>query len=390
MRRSGTAVLLVLAVVVAGCGAGTVDPDSPNGAAPTDASPTPDGPLTPPPGELAPGLTADGVENASALVAAHTTALYERGFELGIDRRTTDANGPSEITYRTTATPGFERFHRNATGLDRDARTVHRSWLDASMDRMLVRVDEGNETTYRIPPVGPIGNREARKYLLDRRVDRHWLVELLRAGDFEVSAVREDGEVHRYRLVDDDGASAEAFDLEEVHVTVDPDGVVHTLKAAGENRDGDAFSYGYRVVRLGVDDLDRPGWVATAPEIVDARPTVGFRDCTRPYLEVENPGPDAIPSGSRLEVEFDSSTYSVTLREPIRPGEARALYLSASGSPEVADPDAVPSNRSAMPNEAEFTVATAEGMVLSSGGMGFGCERASEGAERGGSATADG
>lgn len=388
MVRDGPTVLLVLAVVLAGCGASPVGTADPGAGAPGEPTAGATPPL--PGGELAPGLTADGVENATALVEAHTAALSERGFELDVERRRVDANGTSGATYRSTATPGFERFHQTATGLDPGSRAIHRSWLDASMDRMLVRVDEDNETSYRIPPVGPVGDDAARKYLLDRHVHRGWLVDLLRAGDFAVSAVRENGEVRRYRLVDADGATAEAVEFEEIHLTVDPDGVVLTLKATGEFRDGDSFTYGYRLVRLGVAELDPPEWVADAPEIVDARPTVGFENCTRPYLEVENPGPDAIPSGSTVTVGFDTATYTADLGSPLRPGEARAISLTAAGSLAVTGPEAVPSNRSAMPNEAEFTVTTAEGMVLSRGGMGFGCERSSEGSARGGSATAGG
>lgn len=391
MLRFEIPILIVLVIVIAGC-AGlsgpTGRPTSPGAGDNTTTSPITNPTPTLPSGDLAPGLTSKGVENASKLVEAHTATLSERGFELDIQRRRVNENGSSEVTYRMTTTPGLERFRQNATGVEPDSLTVRRSWLNASIKRMLVRIDADGETSYRIPPVGPVGNQQARKYLLDRQVHSGWLVEILRAGDFEVSADRENGEVGRYRLVDSDGAMVDAFDFEEIHATVDANGVVHSLKATGQFRNGDSFTFGYHLVRLGVASLDRPAWVDAAPDIVDTRPTVGFQNCTTAYLEVKNPGPDAIPSGSTVTVEFDSATYTADLENMLHPGEARAIYLTDTGSLEVTDLDDVPSNRSAMPNEAEITITTDEGMVLSRGGIGFGCERASEGSETGESASA--
>ncbi|MFB6353765.1 MAG: hypothetical protein ABEJ92_06730 [Halobacteriales archaeon] len=385
--------LAVLLVVLAGCiGApsppGTVDgtptgTDAPSATAPRAASPTV------PNGTLAPGVTDEGLRNASRLLDAHARALRERGYELAIERRFRSDDRERTVAYRLAATPGLGRFRQRARSTVGGNETVHRFWLNATMERMLVRVGSDSGPQYRIPPVGPAGSA-ARAHWQRRLVQTRQLAELLRGGEFAVTGVNETATGRRYTLVGHDFATDGYYGEREVHLTVDGDGVVHVLKAAGDLAGGGSFSVGYRVLRLGVETVDRPDWVAAAPAPIDARPTLGFENCTTPYLAIQNPGPDTIPAGTVIDVKFDGTEHRVSLDAPLSAGGQRALYLTASGSLRVAAVDAVPPSRAGMPNEVEFTVTTGDGMLLSAGGIGFGCETAGEGGGEGSSASGSG
>lgn len=385
--------LAVLLVVVAGCvGApsspGTVDgtptgTDVPSATAPRTTSPSV------PNGTLAPGVTGDGLRNASRLLDAHARALRERGFELAIERRFATDDRERTVAYRLAGTPALDRFRQRARSTVAGNETVHRYWLNATMERMLVRVDSGSAERYRIPPVGPAGS-EARAYRQRRLVQTRQLEELLRGGDFAVTGVNETATGRRYTLVGHNFSTDGYYGEREVHLTVDGDGVVHVLKAAGDLAGGGSFSFGYRVIRIGVETVDRPDWVGAAPAPIDARPTVGFENCTKPYLTIQNPGPDAIPAGTVIDIQFDGTGYRTSLDSSLSPGGQQALYLTASGTLRVAAVDAVPASRAEMPNEAEFTVTTGDDMLLSAGGIGFGCEAAGEGGGEGSSASGSG
>lgn len=95
MRREFCCVLLVVAIVSAGCSGFATDGGSGEGK---DGDPTVS--VTPAPvpsveadGRLAPGLTAAGVENPSALAVAHNAVLRNRSFTMRTNRTTTYANG---------------------------------------------------------------------------------------------------------------------------------------------------------------------------------------------------------------------------------------------------------------------------------------------------------
>lgn len=338
-----------------------------------------------PNGTLAPGVTNQGIQNRSKLLDAHTHALRERGFELVIERRFSGDSEVRDATYHLTATSDLRRFSQNAPSTVAGNQTTHQSWLNATMERMLVQTSSAGETQYRIPPVGPAGS-EARTMQLQRSIQTNQLAELLRGGEFTVTGVNETEETRRYTIVGTNFSTEGYYGEREVRSTVDEDGVIHTLNAAGQSRGG-SFNFSYHVTRLSVDSVERPEWVKSAPAPIDTRPTVGFQNCTTPYLTIDNPGPDAIPAGTVVTVQLDGTDYHASLDSPLAPGEQKALYLTPSGTLQVAEIDAVPEDRAGMPNEAEFSVTTQEGMLLSAGGIGFDCETASEGTGSSGSSS---
>jgi hypothetical protein len=95
MRREFCCVLLVVAIVSAGCSGFATDGGSGEGK---DGDPTVSVTPAPVPSvetreRLAPGLSDDGIENASALAAAHDFELRNRSFTLRMNQTVEYANG---------------------------------------------------------------------------------------------------------------------------------------------------------------------------------------------------------------------------------------------------------------------------------------------------------
>lgn len=390
-------IAVLLVVLAAGCLGTTGPPESASTTTPTDATTgtttdaaTTTAPTTDPTGQVAPGVTGEGVENATALLAAHATILRERGFEVAYEWRSETAGESRVLDRRLVATPGLRRFRSEATVTIAGEESVQRSWLDESTTRMLNRIETGDGTEYRTPPVGPVGSEQRASYV-SWAAEAHRLADLLQNAEFTVARTNESGD-RRYVLVADDLPPTDSFGEREVELVVDAGGVVRRLEASGSLPDGGSFSYTYRVVRLGVETVERPAWVANAPEPVDARPTAGFENCTNPYVVLENRGPDALPAGTVATLTLDGTEHRATLDAGLAAGERRAIYLDSSGRIRVAALDAVPVSRTAMPNEAEMTVVTGDGLVLSNSGFGFGCATASEGSggSEGGSGSSSG
>jgi hypothetical protein len=252
------------------------------------------------------------------------------------------------------------------------------------MERMLTRVDSGGETGYRIPPIGAAGERSRERYAT-HLVQTSRIEQLLRGGEFEITDVTERNDTRLYALVATNFSTSEYYDDREVHLYVSSEGAIHVLKATGETAGEDRFAYGYNVRRLGVETVERPDWVATAPTPIDTRPTLSFEDCTKPYLVLENSGPDELPANSSVSVTLNGTEYRMTLDTGLSADERRALYLAPSGELRTAAPENVPADRQPLPTEAQFTISTGEGMLLTNGGMGFGCESAGAGGSSSGS-----
>jgi hypothetical protein len=368
--------LLVALVLLAGC---TAAPGAQTTSEPTTASPSPGASTTPsvPNGTVAPGVTNDGVENASALLEAHESALRERGFELAVERTMGAGNQTVEIRQRHRVAPNVRQVRTNATSRIAGDRTSYRSWINETMTRMITQTVAGDETRYRVPPVGPAGEtgRERRHR---RIVETDQTEELLRGGEFEVTGVTTDGP-RLYTLVGAEFPTTERYGERDVRLSVSTDGVIYRLTADGETADGSGYAFNYTLSTLGVDSVERPDWVADAPAVVETRPTLGFENCTTPYLVVENPGPDTLPAGSVVSVTLNDTEHRATLAAALPAGERHALYLDAAGDIRTAAPDDVPADRTPMPKEAQYTVVTGGGMVLASGAGGFSCATESAG-----------
>lgn len=387
---------MVLLVLTAGCietsnapdAAGTTETTESLTTTETTRATTATGPTPAPNGTLAPGVTGDGIENVSALLGAHAAALRERGFELAVDRRLSADGETRDVDRRTVAAAHLRRVRSRTTSTLAGNRTVRRAWFNETMERMLVRVDARGEVRYHLPTVGSAGS-EGRARYVRRFVETRQVADLLRGGEFNVTAVNGSGGDARYTLVGTNFSTDGYYGEREVHVTVSADGVVRVLKATGDTSDGGSFAFGYRVERLGVESVERPDWVAAAPAPIDARPTAGFRNCTSPYLTLHNEGPDTVPAGAVVAVRLNGTEHRATVDSALAPDDRVALYLDADGGLRVADAGDAPADRTPMPKEAEVEVRS-DGMILSDGAIGFGCATESEGESESGAAGTSG
>ena len=114
MRR-GTALVLVAAVTLAGCGA--VDTGGPPGGETPTLTPAPVPEATGPDGgrPLGPGLSTRGVFDPAALAESHRTSLTERGFVLTRNRTVFRPNGSggrtlNSVEIRAVVEPGAEAY----------------------------------------------------------------------------------------------------------------------------------------------------------------------------------------------------------------------------------------------------------------------------------------
>lgn len=160
MQRTLGAVLLAVLVVLAGCsgvfgGSGEPTETVTPAPVPTD-EPTP----TPVP-RLAPGLTGQGIENASALVAAHASFLRNQSFTRQSNSTGVTSNG--SVLVRTTSMlragpPGeglYSVIERNGSYLFEGRATlpVHsEAWWEGQR-YVVKRTFQNGTTTYRQPPV---------------------------------------------------------------------------------------------------------------------------------------------------------------------------------------------------------------------------------------------
>lgn len=277
MQRAALPVLLALLLVLAGC-SGTQAP----GTATTEhgttertttaagTSTTTDASTTTTTAErLALGVTRSGVVNASRLVDAHVAALDASGYEhrvrLAMATRMSKTNETftSNLTRRVRATPGRDAYRLRSVRVegDDDARreTVRAEWSNGTV--RLLRVESGNRTVYeRLDPVGPGGAFEREVRLTGRLLLRN----ALRRGGYRVESVADRNGSTRVTLVADSAPNATAF---SATVVVDGDGLVRRLNATMTMRTADSRqtrTLRYRLVRLGVERVERPAWADEA------------------------------------------------------------------------------------------------------------------------------
>jgi hypothetical protein len=137
LPRALLACALAACVILAGCGSVTGGPSTAAPAAdrpPSAASASPSAPGTPPP-----GVSASGLENASALAAAHRRAAAAEGVVL-VARTTVRRHGPPVLdgpenrtrTRRAVAAPGLERYRERRRTVDADGCLAVDRWANGS------------------------------------------------------------------------------------------------------------------------------------------------------------------------------------------------------------------------------------------------------------------
>ena len=261
-------VLLVVAVVLAGCGG--VFGDGEETATLTPAAVPTDEPTPTPVPRLAPGLTRDGVADAGALAAAHAAALDGRSFTV---RRT--------MTYRT----GTGMPVRELTSVARVARDgrflVQRRWTGETTlrcetayfdgERLLVATtDAENDTEYHEAP--PSSARVATE-AGGERIER-----VFTAAETRVVARSDRGETTVYRLAPVERTRSNASGPGQsvrVRARITARGFVrsYTLdQGLSERQPGDPSSIvvSTRYTDVGSTTVERPAWYRTAMAAANA------------------------------------------------------------------------------------------------------------------------
>lgn len=252
MRRVAPA-LLALLLVLSGCSF-LGGPRSP--------SPTP----TPSPAAEVPGVSDGRLENASALLAAHRTALVESGFETAFQVNATIERSGSLVDLirrqQTVAEPELAEYQyrlttRGGAGIRVDA------WGNRSVE--VLRAQTSGGTRYQVSE--PAGAAE----LTGSEV----LSTYLSASNFTVERVVDDGErtlvVLTARGTANPGAVApeNATDVRDyqARLVVDTRGRIHRLDVTADYTiDGQdaSLSVGFRLVRTDSPSLSQPEWAREA------------------------------------------------------------------------------------------------------------------------------
>lgn len=247
-----------------------------------------------------PGLSPDGVENASALAAAHRRALVETGYRFRSFAGTTSTVGAGvaqSIRRAGSVEAGLARFAvdsvvRSRVG-NRTTEATSEAWANGTT--VFLRSSRAGETSVRafdrgelanLTPgrTGGVGGLPVTGLDFEGVVTESRLVELvLRSGRYEVTGVRRAGGRTLFTLsgvgVDEtavpDARNVTGFDAT---VVVDGDGRVHRLNYTLVVTDpGGEFRthYEYVLVRVGPVEVERPPWTAEAEP---ATPTNRTRD----------------------------------------------------------------------------------------------------------------
>lgn len=288
MRTATTAVVAGLVVLASALAGGALAADrhgaSTGAAAPLQAdngtSEADDGANA---SALPPGVNASGVENATALVAAHRRGLAETGYRYVLVQNASFEESPFNVsglpaggfttdsTERGTVEAGLAPFHARSTGRttigSRTANVSTDLWGNETV--LAVRTRLANQINTQHVNLTRDGDAffELTRDDANDSVTKAAVVELtLASGSFEV--VNASGEFVTLRATGFENGTAPVFDAENVtrydaRVVVDRRGVVHRLSLVVES-DTEHLRYGFEVTERGPVEVTRPGWVAAA------------------------------------------------------------------------------------------------------------------------------
>ncbi|WP_435179979.1 hypothetical protein [Halorussus sp. AFM4] len=281
--------LVALMVVVAGC-AGGDPPDGPDRATATTTPPagtqTGAGSEPAPPGtatttanassneSLPPGVNRTGVEDPSALVAAHRTALNNTSFAFRFHANVSVGPASQWTRQRGAVEAGLSPLIVHSDSVRRlgDGGTRVATDLWANETAVVVRYRGTNRTELRrYNRSGENVADETWAHLpradLDSQVTQSWLIELaLAAGEFDVAGVEQrDGRTVTV-LRANRAVEAENYTDFDATVVVDAAGQVHSLSltAAYAGDDATRVHYEFALTELGGVTVERPTWVEAA------------------------------------------------------------------------------------------------------------------------------
>lgn len=248
--------------------------------------------------EYPPGVTAEGLENASALVAAHETALAEAGYEFTFSENTSYEGIVPEFAENETAnfSDDYLYFFNDTATVTEENGTVARglapgrilgegsvrydeyrheyrtdTWANESV--MVSRTEYANQlllqraTLVREPGEDPFVLARAD---VNATLTKAHVVNLtLHSGEFAVAGVNRTGNqtLSTLEAVEYDGYDSVFLGPENVTaydatVVVDERGRVHRLSTTVEGTEYEHvyMHYEFELTRLGPVDVDRPPW----------------------------------------------------------------------------------------------------------------------------------
>lgn len=234
---------------------------------------------------LPPGVNASGVENASALVAAHRRGLAATGYRYVLVQNASFEESPfdgfglpvgdftADSVERGAVEAGLAPFHVRSTGrttvAGRESNVSAELWGNETVlvvrTRFATRVDTQRVNVTR-DGAGAVAL--ARDDVNDTVTRAEVVRATLASGPFEVvNATGSDGLV-TLRATEFDGNRSLGFDAENVtrydaRVVVDRQGVVHRLSLVVATGD-EHLRYAFEVAERGPVDVTRPAWVETA------------------------------------------------------------------------------------------------------------------------------
>lgn len=298
--------------------------------------------------DLPPGVDASGVENASALVAAHRAALAETGY---VYRVRYAASADSEFSQQGTSRAVVAKNHapirvRSVSDVQFDNRTERaRTDVWANESVALYEYRTRNRTVYQESnaTVSPAGRDPfARPGTLDV-VDQASMSSLvglaLRSGEYEVAATESrSGSTLTTLRAATPNRSFEGLGNVSTYdgtLVVDERGRVHRLSLSVETERTDS-SYELELAKLGSVVVEYPPWADRALEAVNADVDI---DSTGNHFVVSNRGGDRLPPGTEVRVGHDATNVTLELDRPLAPGKEAYVYFPADGGDPVLAPE---------------------------------------------------
>ena len=348
-RRLATVLVLAAALALAGCGgSGGTTTTAANATDATDAAGTATTTNSNQNVEYPAGVTADGLQNRTALFAADWTALNESGF-------VADAWINQSVSGRQSTNIAAYQRARVESGGGNAALQIRRRSPSRDVD-----TNVWQNTTFgltRIVETAPDG-ASATQFRRRDEVDRFRTnpitsggpASLVAIGEYDSVSVEGSGADTRITLtadgVNETRASGLRFNVSGYagELVVDRTGRIRTIDVTLETSGQQAAAYAvdYDLRRTGGTTVSRPAWfdrgLAQAPNVSVSAELVDGR-----YIALTNEGPDTLDADWQVQLQTRLAPLTGNLSTSVAPGET--VYLSiANGSRQVQVTTTVPTD----------------------------------------------
>ncbi|WP_255197171.1 hypothetical protein [Halorarius litoreus] len=306
--------LVALLVLLAGCAALT-----PGGTDTPTVTPTTTPTGTPlPDGLLAPGVNETGIENVTALFAAHQRELTASGFVTeSVSRVTYEGTTTDRVAWTVTVVPGGDRVRTHTVEYREDGtEIVGDIWSNATHD--ITRRDEAGDVSYTVRP----------RFITDDTVV--WSgsaahVQLYATAElFEVASVdTRDGLRYVTLAMVSDQTGEDGVPDAQVTAVVDQRGRIHSVESRVQYGEDTTWTTSYRVSQIGDADPQPPAWLDRVPPNAALFLQLDAGITPNGVVVIEHLGGDPVPAGTRIVVTVDDTTYETAFRDEFEEGHVR-------------------------------------------------------------------